>query len=219
MYKSFVMLDDFYPDPDRVRRLALEDDFPPVEGQITFPGRNSRKKFLIQGLDQVVSQVLGEPVTAADRPGAFHGHFRITQEGQSSRYDVHADPTYMWWVGLVYLNLPGQCQGGTAFFRHRALDSDRVPLHKEDLERVGVGSVAELLQRDGKDQNAWEHLMTVPMRYNRAVLYRPWMWHTATNGFGHSPEEARLIHLLAFCRPNPGPARAPNQNTGGTAGA
>ncbi len=209
MYKSFVMIDDFYPNPDEVRRLALQDDYPDVQGQITFPGRNSKRKFVVEGLDRFMSQLLGEPVVAADRPGAFHGQFRVTLAGEPSRYKVHADPSYMWWVGLVYLNLPQQCQGGTVFYRHKALDSDRVPLHQEDLTRVGVGSVAELLQRDGNDLSCWEQIMNVPMRYNRAVLYRPWLWHTATDGFGARPEGARLIHLLAFRRPEAGEVGQP----------
>lgn len=38
--------------------------------------------------------------------------------------------------------------------------------------------------------------MTVPMRFNRLVLLRPWLWHTASPGFGDSMETGRLVYLL-----------------------
>ncbi len=37
------------------------------------------------------------------------------------------------WVGVLYLNLPEQCRGGTAFYRHRPSDQDRAPLTQEEL--------------------------------------------------------------------------------------
>ena len=43
--------------------------------------------------------------------------------------------------------------------------------------------------------------MTVPMRYNRLVLLRPWLWHTAGPGFGDNLENGRLVYLMFFVRP------------------
>jgi len=40
--------------------------------------------------------------------------------------------------------------------------------------------------------------MTVPMRFNRCVLLRPWFWHTAGPSFGDRPENARLIQMFFF---------------------
>ena len=42
--------------------------------------------------------------------------------------------------------------------------------------------------------------MTVPMRFNRLILYRPWLWHSAGPGFGDSNETGRLIQVLSFER-------------------
>ena len=52
--------------------------------------------------------------------------------------------------------------------------------------------------RDGKDESAWETTMTVPMRFNRLLLLRPWLWHTAGPGFGDSRENGRLVYLMFF---------------------
>ncbi len=40
--------------------------------------------------------------------------------------------------------------------------------------------------------------MTVPMRFNRLILYRPWLWHSAEPGFGAGPETGRLIQVVSF---------------------
>ncbi len=118
MYQSLIVIDDFYPDPEEVRRAALGCEYPEVSGPRTFPGRNSRQKFTSQGMDKAVSQVLGARVTGDPNPDTTHGKFRITLAADKSRYLVHADPTRFDWVGVIYLNPPEQCRGGTAFFRH-----------------------------------------------------------------------------------------------------
>ena len=198
MYQSLIVIDDFYPDPEAVREAALGYAYPEGSGPRTFPGRNSRQKHLPQGMDQAVSQVIGARVAGDPNPETTHGKFRITLASDASRYLVHADPTLLDWVGVIYLNLPEQCRGGTAFFRHKGLGSDRTPMSQEELAAYGPASVGELLSQDGNDPDKWLHLMTVPMRFNRLILYRPWSWHSAGAAFGTSLEDGRLIQLVAF---------------------
>ncbi|MFQ5347644.1 MAG: hypothetical protein ACE5ED_07350 [Rhodothalassiaceae bacterium] len=38
------------------------------------------------------------------------------------------------------------------------------------------------------------------MRFNRLVLLRPWLWHTAGPGFGNSLENGRLVYLMFYVR-------------------
>lgn len=205
MYRSFVVVDDFYPDPHAVRRAALKLDYPEVQGTRTFPGRTSAGRIEPPQFDAVASQLVGERIEGLRRPSAYHCHFRITLAGETGRYLAHVDPSGLAWVGVVYLSLPEHCEGGTVFFRHKALGLDRTPHEQEALTRLGVGSIAELLQRDGPDPDAWEETMSLAMRFNRAVFYRPWLWHSAGPGFGHSPEDSRLVQLLSFVYP----AKAP----------
>jgi len=198
VYRSLIVIDDFYPDPAQIRAAALSADYPEVERPRTFPGRNSVQKFLPPGLDQMISGILGERVKGSNDPRPTHGRFRITLAGEPSRYLVHVDPSILAWVGVLYLNPPEQCQGGTSFFRHTGLNSDRTPLSMEELNAYGPANMAELMRQDGNDPDKWERTMTVPMRFNRLIMYRPWQWHSAGPAFGDSLENGRLIQLVGF---------------------
>lgn len=198
MYQSLIVVDDFYSEPMEVRRIALASDYPEVAAPRTYPGRNSDRKYTPPGLDQVVSRLVGSPVAGNPNPNAAHGGFRITLAGEPSRYLVHVDPPLLAWVGVIYLNPPAQCQGGTAFFRHKGLNSDRTPLSEDELRAYGPADMAELMRQDGNDPAKWEHLMTVPMRFNRLVMYRPWLWHSSGAAFGTTREDGRLIQLVGF---------------------
>ena len=197
MYKLLTVVDDFYDRPDEIRKLALSADYPAVEGPLTFPGRNSSQTFAPPGLDEAVSDLVRERVRGSPRPQISHGRFRVSLAGEPQRYLVHVDPSFLSWVGLVYLTRPEHCRGGTALYRHKGLDSDRVP-SLEALQAYGVPDVAGLLRQDARDPQKWEHMTTLPMRYNRLVLYRPWLWHSALEPFGSGPEDGRLVHLVFF---------------------
>ena len=73
-----------------------------------------------------------------------------------------------------------------------------MPLKAGELQAHGFESIGALLESDGRDMTKWEHLMTVPMRFNRLILYRPWLWHSAGESFGENLENGRLVQLMQF---------------------
>ena len=200
MYKSVIVIDDFYPDPHKLRETALALDYPPpVPGQ-TFPGRNSATRLLIDGMDRIVSQIVNEPMRGNLRNA--HGRFRMTLASDpAGRFNIHIDEDTVW-AGIAYLTLPEQCQGGSVFYRHIPTGTDRAPILPGDLAAFGADTpedaVAKVLDPDSSDPSKWETIMTVPMRFNRLALFRPWFWHAGTEAFGDDPENGRLIQVLFF---------------------
>ncbi|HEU4956574.1 MAG TPA: DUF6445 family protein, partial [Sphingomicrobium sp.] len=104
--------------------------------------------------------------------------------------------------GILYLSRPEDCQGGTDFFLHRATNSDRFPVTQEELAASGYATFEEahkaIIDGEGTKAEAWQPLTHIPMRYNRLLLLRPWLWHTAGPGFGDKPENGRLVYLMFF---------------------
>lgn len=197
MPTSIIIADDFLQNAADIRDLALRLTYPPQDG--AFPGRNSLERITIDGLVPQVSRMVGEPLRLLDPPQS-HAKCRLTLAADKGRAKVHIDKSH--WSGILYLSRPEDCRGGTDFFRHRRTGTERGPTSFEELHAMGYASLEEMhrdiIETDSNDDSAWERTMRVPMRFNRLVLLRPWLWHTAGEGFGDRLENGRLVYLMFF---------------------
>lgn len=120
-----LIVDDVYRDPHAVRELALALPYEPLGANNPGARAEVASKSAIGEVQRLVQQHVGEAYgwqgvddEVAARTGArFH---RMEYPGAASSSDVgmpHIDTVML--AGVVYLNLPDQCRGGTSFFRHR----------------------------------------------------------------------------------------------------
>lgn len=200
MPTSLLVVDDFLGTRDALalREAGLRLTYPPDQ-QGAFPGRNSVERVEIDGLTEAVSRLVGEKLRAAPPPQS-HAKFRITLAGDIGRAKVHIDKAH--WSGVLYLSRPEDCRGGTEFFRHLPTQSDRAPMTDQELAAAGFASqeqmYREIVSKHTVDDSKWEMTMRVPMRFNRLLMLRPWLWHTAGEAFGNTLEDGRLVYLLFF---------------------
>ncbi|PTS86990.1 hypothetical protein DBR17_06715 [Sphingomonas sp. HMWF008] len=210
MLPSLLIIDDFLADPHGVRRAALGLGYDPALKQGNYPGLLSNNPLEIKGMDAAVAARIGVPV--APMAGTSHGHCRLTLAGDKGASGVHIDPCF--YSGILYLSLAEHARGGTDFFRHRPTGLDRVPTTDLALLESGFGDVNALVERvvnaDTLKPARWEKVMTVPMRFNRLVLFSPWLFHNSAPGFGRSGADGRLVMLLFFAQGRPSPD-APGQ--------
>jgi len=198
MMLSHLVIDDFLNNPDDIREKALNMDYVPNPKAYNFPGRNSVQRLMLDGLTRRVIDLVNEPLVPAQ--GTAHGKFRATFAGDEGKANVHIDNAY--WSGILFLSKPEHCQGGTDFFRHRETNTERAPIYPEDLEKMGMKTYDEFWQKtistQTNDPSKWEHTLRLPMRYNRLILFRPWLYHNAGPSFGDSMKNCRLVYLLFF---------------------
>ena len=202
MPSSIVIFDNFLDNITDFRAAALNLQFVPsadVNDGIFY----SNQRIQLPSLEQRVSHILQEPVVALRDKG--HGIFRLSQHPQQHNFNVSLDQ--MAWIGILHLTLPENCRGGTEFFRHKASSTDRALLQDRDLDTLGVQTpdagnaiFSKIFKNDLRHENKWISQMTIPMRFNRLVMYRPWMWHKQTSGFGTDPSSGRLDYLLFLDR-------------------
>jgi hypothetical protein len=199
MVPFVFVIDDFLLNPEGVRSRALELTY---ELQGNYPGLNSVEKLHIQGLEQAVSAIVREQVSAPWGPESTHGSCRVALASDDRPGRIHIDQSH--WSGILYLSRPEDCRGGTEFYRHLPTGTDRAPMDLDSVKQLGFSSYdamkEEILEKDAFDRSKWELTMTVPMRYNRLILLQPHYWHTSGPGFGDSIENGRLIYVLFFLR-------------------
>lgn len=200
MPPSFVMIDDFLANPHELRRqaLGLGYDASAKDAGANYPGTVSARALPITGLDAYASRLAGIELTGA--PGTLHGHCRLTLKGDHGQSGVHIDPAF--YSGILYLTPPAHCRGGTDFFCHRRTGLDAVPRTADGIAAAGYADINALIEdvvnKDTRQPSRWEKSFTAPMRFNRLVLFSPWMFHNSAAGFGTGPDDGRLVYLMFF---------------------
>lgn len=198
MHMTHIIIDDFFRNPMAVRNKALELTYPPRPEKALYPGRNADATMQFEGIEQMVGGIVHEPLEVA--AGTSHGSPRIALAGDAGMVSVHVDLCH--WSCIVYLTLDKHCQGGTHFYRHKATGLDMAPVFPGMAEAAGFRdsktALDEILEQSQNRKEDWDEIMTIPMRFNRMVIFRGYMWHDAGAAFGDRPENGRLILPFFF---------------------
>jgi hypothetical protein len=165
---DIIVVDGFYEDPDAVREMALADLDYATDNRY-FKGLRSTERHLWPYLREYFGHLIGEPVTRWTEHEA-NGCFQRTGPGDPLVY--HSDT--QGWAGAAYLT-PGDNEDmGTSFWTWPWVGRDPQP-------------------EDFTDETAWQLTDTIAGKYNRLVLWRGSLYHSAT-GY---PRE-RLVQLFFF---------------------
>jgi hypothetical protein len=196
-----AVVDSVYRHPDLVRRFALGLDFNLKAGM--YPGRLASVAGPTGPLLRLVNGLVPD---SGGRSLVIHPAYRgrltfavLSQPGTDLRplqrqphFDGFCD-----FAAVLYLCRPGDCQGGTSFWRHRRSCLEYAPcrgdprsqallepfaardewhlisrMMKDGLAEVGGGYITE-------SNGRWKRLDVVEMRWNRLVLYDSRLFHSA----------------------------------------
>ncbi len=200
MLPSILIVDDFLKDPETARRLAQGLTYDRSRSSGNYIGVTSAEPFEIKDLDNTVSRLIGMPVCGA--PNTLHQHCRLALTSDKGRSGVHVDPAD--YSGILYLSHGEDAKGGTDFYRHKRTGLDRVPTTLKGLQDSGYSDpnqlIEDVINKDTTLPAKWERVMRVPMRFNRLILFSPWLFHNAGPGFGETIENGRLVSLMFFVR-------------------
>lgn len=201
--QPLVILDDFAPDPDGLRRFATAADFAPALNHYPGVRADLPPSYLATQL----------PIIAAAAAAAFgrtgpikvvDASFSIvsTPAGELTipQRLPHIDAFTEDRIALVHYLSP-EGGDGTSFFRHRATGFETVDAVRRDLffrhldtelRHGGPPAPGYLLG----DTPLFECIGTEPARYNRALLYRSWNLHSGAispdNALSANAGEGRL---------------------------
>lgn len=196
---NLIVIDDFYKDPDTIRYMALNAEYRDVR-QLNYPGYQSVHTFTSDAMRKKFGEILSRPLDIP-KDSVIFGKFRIMLKETGSRLKVHIDGDCDW-TGVLYLNPPETCEGGTAFFRHKRTGLEG-PVHGESLKFYGFDSWEDLekniIEQDTLKAEAWEETSFVGMKYNRLILFKGGeMFHCHTHSFGTAKADGRMTQNFFF---------------------
>ena len=178
---SFVVVDNFYKNPDKMREFALKQNF--VENPKYHKGKRAiDSSFRFPELKIQFESILGKQITNWDMY-EVNGCFQYCIAEDKAVY--HCDlQTY---AGIIYLTPDAPPQAGTSFYRSK--HTKKMKLEEDDDIVFSTGNY---------DSTQFELVDTVGNLYNRLILFDAKMFHAAPVYFGNQLKNGRLFQLFFF---------------------
>jgi len=197
MINRYYVVDDFYSNPDEVVRAALASiESGPSQGN--FAGAMTSIPFLAEECRELFRKLLLEP--SIDSSTSLNGRLRFTRRFDTFRQHIHFDGGVRTkWAGVVYLSRRHPPVEGTSFWRHKRTGLEQMPRTVEEMRSHGWHSnedIRHFLEIEGIDETLWDKTLTIPYKYNRLVMFRPWVFHSPGPAFGDSYDDSRIIQTL-----------------------
>lgn len=198
MLNRFIIVDDFYNDPDTLVKVALSTMREEESPQGNYAGVMTTESFLSEQHREIFRKLTLEP--SINSSTNANGRIRFTRANDTFRFHIHYDVDVQTkWAGVVYLSKEHPETDGTAFWRHRRTGLEIAPNTPEGFARYGWRNFHDLkafLETEGLDESLWDKTFTVPYKYNRLVLFRPWLLHSPGPAFGDTLENCRKVQTI-----------------------
>jgi hypothetical protein len=203
--QACIVIDNFYPEPDRIRELALSLPYDRLPNA-RYPGVEA----IAPGIDwsdvkQRMREHIHEPVDGVGPkdPPFPQGKFRLAlakdQKKRLDRCHVDVQP----WSGIVYLTPDEYCESGVVLYRHIPTKSRFLPEkyfyeRYPDFNKVTTPKRRAMFDEFFTDKKQFEPIGTIPMQYNRCILLMAHALHGTGTAFGTKPENGRLTQHFEF---------------------
>ena len=196
-----MTVDDFYPDPDRVRAKALSLDYEEPEMFVGWRTKPVHPRGVRERIERVLrARINGwpdDPDDSAIGNGSFF--FGLSSGKLAETPGVHFDTPADYVAMLVYMTPDAAPDAGTSLWLHRPTGLAANPT-RSDARRLGatVDELVGAIEADSKNPRKWTEIDRVGNVYNRAVFYRAGMLHSATRHFGSNIRNGRVYQSFSF---------------------
>ena len=196
---SYLVIDGFCDDPERVRKSAFAagfDTWKPNKGKV---GSSVYEGMGFWGDHAPMIRSLTRAVGGVVIPNSMF--FRVTNVGMERAY-IHSDRHAGAHTCVAYLTEHDEASG-TAFYRHKRTGLTEMPTF-EEMADMGI---EEELKQDmvSRDPAKWEQVDYVRGQYNRALIFTAPQFHSRfpLEGIGDSFDNGRLVWASHFYKLSP----------------
>src|SRR5690242_3910273 len=162
MGRLMKVIDNFYPDPDAVRELALRTTYQLQPGYV---GYRSTKGYVAPGTVERIKEAFGlERVILQPASGGATCFFHTLASGQlREAFHAHIDCTrslkHPLFNFVVYLTPNAPRDAGTGIYRHKETGIWQDPTTDDARKlRLSRTKIREWLRREAGDPSRWELL-------------------------------------------------------------
>ena len=198
MRDRYIIIDDFYDNPDELVKVALSSMNEENSPTGNYAGVMTTEAFFGPQHSEIFKQLTQEPSIGSSTNA--NGRLRFTRANDSFKMHIHFDvENTTRWAGVVYLSKEHPVTDGTSFWKHLRTGLEAAPNTVEGFAEHGWSSFTDFrkfLEEEGLDESLWEKTFTVPYKYNRLVLFRPWLLHSPGPSFGDTLESCRIVQTL-----------------------
>jgi hypothetical protein len=191
-----TIFDNFFDDPDKVRRWALQQEYlPDSDGR--WPGLRTKpvhelddpffqstcRKFFSQFYDLRLDQEIQWEVSM---------NFQIVHEGYDCGW-IHSDQETAQLTGIVYLSPNSNLNGGTSIYREKSNLIQHVHhngKYKEDSYKNNM-TIEDAKKYKKEHNEQYEETIRVSNVYNRLISFDSHLHHAAQDFFGEG-KDSRL---------------------------
>jgi hypothetical protein len=179
---TFVVVDNFYKNPDKIREFALKQNF--QENPQYHKGKRSiNPEFRFPGLKEQFEKILNRKIKDWHRY-AVNGCFQYCIAGEAAVY--HHD--IQQYAGVLYLTPDAPPNTGTCFYRSK----------NTKKMKMGENEYASVFKTGHYDSTQFDKVDVVGNVYNRLVLFDAQLIHAAPTYFGDNLQNGRLFQLFFF---------------------
>ena len=175
MRTELIVVDQFYNDPDDVRRFALQQPFTETGN---YPGART-VSFINESVRSTLQDVLRSG--GGNILDIYGGNFQITTA--ADRTWIHHDGPCGKWAGVLYLTPDAPYTAGTGLYRLKATGEH----FTDNREKHNYPS---------QDYTKWDLFDRIGNKYNRLILYRSDLFHASLDYFGDNLENGRLFQVF-----------------------
>ena len=180
--KKLFVVNNFYSNPDEIRRYALQQEF--KEDIRWYKGLRTTRSYRTEAMKRAFENIMGEKIQKWDYD--MNGVFQITTSNDVQVY--HHDSQK--WAAMIYLSPNAPFESGTR-------------LHSSKINNVshlseGQELIDQAFSSGFYDSTKFNIVDSVGNIYNRLVIMDAMSIHSAGSYFGNTPESGRLTHLFFF---------------------